>query len=60
MSETEKKLKEELREIFDNQDVDIPYDVDYWDPPGEEKIFRWRVTFFGPEGTPYVGGYFVA
>ena len=58
MSTAESILKKELDDLFDNPPVDLPYSVDYWDPPGEEKINHWRAIFTGPEGTPYENGAF--
>ena len=56
----EKQIIKEFNDIIDNPDIDLPYTVDYWDPPGNENIFKWRAIFIGPEGTPYDGGLFEA
>lgn len=56
----ENKLIEEFNDITDNPDIELPYTVDYWDPPESENIFKWRAIFIGPEGTPYDGGLFEA
>ena len=56
----ELQLIKEFNDINDNPDIDLPYTVDYWDPPGKENIFKWRAIFIGPEGTPYDGGLFEA
>ena len=56
----EEKLLKEFNDINENPDIDLPYTIDYWDPPGSENIFKWRAVFIGPEGTPYDGGLFEA
>lgn len=60
MSNAEKILLDEFNDIYENPDIDLPYTISYWDPPGEEDIFNWKVLFIGPEGTPYDGGLFLA
>lgn len=60
MSNTEKILLDEFNDINDNPDIDLPYTIGYWDPPGKENIFNWKVVFIGPEGTAYDGGLFQA
>ena len=60
MPNTEKILLDEFNDINDNPDLDLPYTISYWDPPGEENIFNWKVLFIGPEGTAYDGGFFRA
>ena len=33
----EEKLLKEFNDINENPDIDLPYTIDYWDPPGSEK-----------------------
>ena len=60
MSNAEKILLDEFNDINDNPDIDLPYTIGYWDPPGQENIKKWKVVFIGPEGTAYDGGLFQA
>ena len=57
---TEKILLDEFNDINENPDIDLLYTIGYWDPPGEEDPFKWKVVFIGPEGTAYDGGLFQA
>ena len=46
------KLRKDLQDILKNPNPEYSVQL------VEERLFHWRVTFKGPEETPYEGGYF--